>query len=169
MISDSDLQSVQHWLLEVGPGYYDRKGVRIANLLAWAQMFEDLDYKIVKQQHLWWGGFLSTVWLGLDHRFANDGPPLIFESMLFGVHHGPDRAFMPDKVDDMDEILWREFAPEMDMTRYAREEEALAGHRYLYRHWSKPQVIGRYLLQALWNSLRETMYSAYARAREEVQ
>lgn len=26
---------------------------------------------------------VSTVWLGLDHRFG-EGPPLIFESMVFG-------------------------------------------------------------------------------------
>jgi hypothetical protein len=27
---------------------------------------------------------VSTVWLGLDHRFIGDGPPLIYESMVFG-------------------------------------------------------------------------------------
>jgi hypothetical protein len=29
---------------------------------------------------------VSTVWLGLDHRFG-DGPPLIFETMIFGGPH----------------------------------------------------------------------------------
>lgn len=27
---------------------------------------------------------VSTVWLGLDHRFFGEGPPLIFETMVFG-------------------------------------------------------------------------------------
>lgn len=27
---------------------------------------------------------VSTVWLGLDHRFLGEGPPLIFETMVFG-------------------------------------------------------------------------------------
>ena len=71
--------------------WYDRKG----KLIATADIYEDKTkwikemgkvekmlrnpkYKIVKQQHLWWGGWLSTVWLGLDHRFLQKGKPLIF-------------------------------------------------------------------------------------------
>ncbi len=48
--------------------------------------FCDLSYKIIKQEKLWWGGFLSTVWLGLDHSFDilnHNRKPLIFETMLF--------------------------------------------------------------------------------------
>lgn len=46
---------------------------------------------------------VSTVWLGLDHRFG-EGPPLIFETMVFG---GPDSD-------------WQD--------RYTTKEQALAGH-----------------------------------------
>jgi hypothetical protein len=46
---------------------------------------------------------VSTVWLGLDHRFGS-GPPLIFETMIFGG--------------ERDQGQWR----------YSTEEEALAGH-----------------------------------------
>jgi hypothetical protein len=28
--------------------------------------------------------FVSTIWLGIDQRFGEDGPPLIFETMIFG-------------------------------------------------------------------------------------
>lgn len=49
---------------------------------------------------------ISTVWLGLDHRFGEDGPPLIFESMVF-----PQGSY--------EEIVCR---------RYATEEEARRGH-----------------------------------------
>ena len=33
---------------------------------------------------------VSTVWLGLDHCFG-DGPPLIFETMIFGGEHGENQ------------------------------------------------------------------------------
>lgn len=27
---------------------------------------------------------ISTVFLGIDHRFGDDGPPILFETMIFG-------------------------------------------------------------------------------------
>lgn len=30
---------------------------------------------------------VSTVFLGLDHRHFGDGPPILFESMIFGGEH----------------------------------------------------------------------------------
>jgi hypothetical protein len=27
---------------------------------------------------------VSTVWMGINHNFSGDGPPLIFETMVFG-------------------------------------------------------------------------------------
>lgn len=30
---------------------------------------------------------ISTVFLGLNHRYFGDGPPLIFETMIFGGKH----------------------------------------------------------------------------------
>jgi hypothetical protein len=47
---------------------------------------------------------ISTVFLGLDHRFGH-GPPLLYETMVFGG----------GQADEM----WR----------YSTREEALAGHR----------------------------------------
>lgn len=51
-------------------------------------------------------GAVSTVWLGLDHSFGF-GPPLIFETMVFG---GP-----------LDE----------EMERYSSRESAMVGHRFM--------------------------------------
>lgn len=48
---------------------------------------------------------ISTVWLGLDHNYSMHGPPIIFETMIFG---GPLSN---------------------ECTRYATEEQAQAGHR----------------------------------------
>lgn len=30
---------------------------------------------------------VSTVFLGIDHRFNEDGPPILFETMIFGGPH----------------------------------------------------------------------------------
>ncbi len=30
---------------------------------------------------------VSTVFLGIDHNFENEGPPLLFETMIFGGEH----------------------------------------------------------------------------------
>jgi len=49
------------------------------------------------------GVTVSTVWLGIDHAYGG-GPPLIFETMVFGGDH--------------DEDVWR----------YATEDEARLGH-----------------------------------------
>jgi hypothetical protein len=49
--------------------------------------------------------WISTVFLGLDHRFGDEGPPLVFETMVFkGSWSG------------------------IDMARYSTYEEAEAGH-----------------------------------------
>ena len=33
------------------------------------------------------GGRVSTVFLGLDHRFTNSGEPILWETMIFGGPH----------------------------------------------------------------------------------
>lgn len=45
--------------------------------------------KIVAQEHVgkvW----VSTVFLGLDHRFGRDGDPVLFETMVFRDGHGEE-------------------------------------------------------------------------------
>lgn len=82
--------------------------------MAWAREFKDMSIKIVKQDTLPNGLFISTVWLGLDHSFMEVGRPLIFESMVFGKDtNGSD----------------------IDMDRYSTESEALAGHKRLIEKW----------------------------------
>lgn len=58
--------------------------------------------------------WVSTVWLGMDHSFG-EGPPLIFESMVF-------------KGEDF---------TDQDCERYSTEEEALAGHQVMVEKWMK--------------------------------
>ncbi len=80
--------------------YFDRKG-RPMELMEWARAVEN-EGKVVGKDIID-GQRVSTVWLGLDHSF-DEGPPLIFETMIFGGPH--------DQYCD----------------RYSNEEAALAGH-----------------------------------------
>ncbi len=52
--------------------------------------------------------WVSTVWLGLDHRFGGPGSPIIFETMSFSKHKPPGH----------EDLTWR----------YSIEAEARAGH-----------------------------------------
>jgi hypothetical protein len=68
----------------------------------WERMWDDFENRQIARTQV--GDVdISTVWLGLNHQFG-DGPPLIFETMIFGGTH--------------DEWQWR----------YATKEAALAGH-----------------------------------------
>lgn len=70
---------------------FDKNGKPI-DLIEWARLIEDKDYKVIKQETLPNGKWVSTIWLGLNHVF-DDGPPLIFETMVFpakGDYRGED-------------------------------------------------------------------------------
>ena len=87
--------------------YYDRAGNPLT-MWEWAQKLES-DDRIVERTEIPYGleqrtVVVSTVWLGLDHNWFPGGPPLIFETMVFG---GP---------------------ADEEMHRYATEEEARLGH-----------------------------------------
>lgn len=72
------------------------------------------DYVVVQQTELPNGYWVSTVWLGLNHQFDEDGPPLIFETMV----KNPSGEF-----EDYQE-------------RYSTEEEAMNGHKAAIEHYS---------------------------------
>jgi hypothetical protein len=52
------------------------------DILDWGHWFETAD-RIVKKTTVG-ESEVSTVFIGLDHRFQGGGPPLVFESMVFG-------------------------------------------------------------------------------------
>jgi hypothetical protein len=94
---------------------YDRNGKPL-ELMEWAKLMENTEYKIVAQNQLANGKFVSTVWLGLDHDFTMKGPPLIFETMVF-----PERGDFH----------------ELDVRRYSTETEAKQGHVRMVKKWAK--------------------------------
>jgi hypothetical protein len=72
------------------------------SLMTWARWFETNE-RIIVQDAI--GPVrISTVFLGLDHNFNPHGPPILFETMIFGGIHN------------------------QYMDRYATKAEALAGH-----------------------------------------
>jgi hypothetical protein len=80
--------------------FYDMDG-KPMTLQEWAKAFEETRH--IGQTTVG-NAEVSTVWLSSDHQFG-DGPPLIFETMIFG---GPHDQFCE---------------------RYSTKEEAAAGHK----------------------------------------
>jgi len=99
--------------------YYDKQGLPIS-MVEWENLFEDHEYRIVKQEVLENGIFISTVWLGLDHSFGFDDKLKIFETMVF-----------PSEGDYND----------IDTLRYSSLEEAEKGHKELVKKWSDKKII----------------------------
>ena len=52
----------------------------------WNFMQEAKSNRIVKQEHFGTAGeiLVSTVFLGLDHNWRTNGPPILWETMVFG-------------------------------------------------------------------------------------
>jgi hypothetical protein len=97
--------------------YYDRQGNAMTRE-EWATSYETRqDQKRVAETTLPNGRWVSTVWLGLNHQYG-DGPPLIFETMVF-----------PNQKD----------MGELDCDRYSTEAEALAGHAAMVDKWTNNQ------------------------------
>jgi hypothetical protein len=66
------------------PHHYGRDG-RPMSMREWsARLEDDLAYKHVRASAPLEGVEVSTVWIGLDYRMLGLGPPLIFETMVFG-------------------------------------------------------------------------------------
>lgn len=68
-----------YWILDK-----DRNPVKVRDVLEWARFFETSD-RIVKQETVG-DARVSTVFLGIDHNWG-DGPPVLFETMIFGGEH----------------------------------------------------------------------------------
>lgn len=73
-----------------------------ADLMVWARWFEKAQRSVALNEKD--GVKVSTVFLGLDHRFGTRGAPLLFETMVFGGPHDGEQD------------------------RYSTRAEALAGH-----------------------------------------
>jgi len=80
------------------------------DLMEWASFIGTRD-RVVAQTRFECGVFVSTVFLGLDHRFGGKGPPLLFETLVFELTMDGDS----------------------DMQRYSSWDDAETGHRATVR------------------------------------
>lgn len=78
---------------------------------AWCKLIEDPDYKRIGLTTVdrWQ---VSTVFLGLDHNYSADGPPILFETMIFDLDN---------------DGVWRN-GEDRYMRRYHTKYEAALGH-----------------------------------------
>ncbi len=90
-----------------GSLWYDKEGKPISDRDLVNLRLGDPDYKRVAQTDVG-KARVSTVWLGIDHQWG-DGPPLIFETLVFGGKH------------------------DQHMERYSTEDEAKEGHKRVVR------------------------------------
>lgn len=67
----------------------DDQGVPVKepNLTKWAKWFEDDEVRRVAATDLDDDIRVSTVFLGIDHRFGGTGDPILYETMIFGGEH----------------------------------------------------------------------------------
>jgi hypothetical protein len=89
------------------PKYYildDENRPVSVDLFTWAEAFDNLSNRIVGWTQITSEITVSTVFLGFDHRHLGEGPPILFETMIFG---GP-----------LDQQMWR----------YCSWDDAVVGH-----------------------------------------
>ena len=100
---------------DYGFTYYDKQG-RAISRERMAALSEDTAYRVVAETVTTTGWRVSTVWmLGIDHSHGQGGgPPILFESMVFGP------------------------TDEVDQARYTTEDNAREGHALLVKKWSNP-------------------------------
>jgi len=68
--------------------------VRCEDLEEWARWFQAADRHVAETMV---GSVrISTVFLGIDHNFRHEGPPILFETLVFGA-----------ELPDLDESMWR--------------------------------------------------------------
>ena len=92
----------------------DKKVIGIDDVIEWGKEFGNSN-RIIKQETLPDGNFVSTVFLGIDYNFSDKGKPLLFETMVF-----PQRGNYLDKY----------------MERYSTYEEAEAGHKRIVEQFT---------------------------------
>jgi hypothetical protein len=63
------------------------KAVLCRNKTRFWKWFERTENRILRKDDLPNGVSVSTVFLGIDHRFSGRGPPILWETMIFGGKH----------------------------------------------------------------------------------
>lgn len=102
--------------------WFDKQGKPLTDYAEIERLLSDINYKIIKQEELPSGLWVSTVWLGLNHRFLGEEneKPIIFETMVFS---GKDKH--------------GHWTDGIDQERYCTEKEAIKGHEKMVNKYLK--------------------------------
>ena len=93
--------------------------------VGWARWLERDEHRVVRQQRFVADGsalFVLTVFVGRDQRYFGDGPPLLWETMVFDEHDDP--------------------TCEIDVERYSSRADAIAGHNHIVAELGGPTGAG---------------------------
>lgn len=101
---------LDYWILDK-----DHRPVRVHSVEEWGRFFESAD-RIVAKTYFEPGIQVSTVFIGIDHRFTGKGPPVLFETMVFGLD-----------MEDHGSMQWR----------YSSWDDAVTGHAAAVRQVKK--------------------------------
>jgi hypothetical protein len=71
-------ETLKHYILDE-----HHHPVEEPSFLRWAEWFETRN-RIVDRTDINPKTYVSTVFLGMDHRYYGHGPPILFETMIFG-------------------------------------------------------------------------------------
>jgi hypothetical protein len=91
------MNPIRHYVLK------GHEAVPCADVMEWARAFEGANRRVAESGESGEGKtWVSTVFLGLDHQWG-DGPPMIFETMVFGGEHDQyqDRCSTWDEAEAM--------------------------------------------------------------------
>jgi hypothetical protein len=87
------------------------------DVLEWGRWYEKKPNRIIASTEID-GLRVSTVFLGIDHNLFDGGPPLLFETMIFGA---PVETTLLGRT--------RTMSPALDyQERYSTRDQAIAGH-----------------------------------------
>lgn len=96
--------NLKHYILDA-----EHHVVEIEDLMTWAHWFEVTSNRIVAWTQITQDVTVSTIFLALDHRWFGKGPPILFETLVFG---GPCDG---------------------EMRRYVSWDDAETGHKAMVR------------------------------------
>jgi hypothetical protein len=69
---------IKFWILDS-----DNRPIEVANAIEWSRWFEDANRHVGYTQ-ITSDITVSTAFLGVDHRYHGEGPPILFETLIFG-------------------------------------------------------------------------------------
>jgi len=85
----------------------DKIPVAEPDLYKWAQWFQcNDDARVVARDQIG-ESRVSTVFLGLDHNFMGDGPPILWETMVFGGHMDSEQDRCSGTINDAEDMHLR--------------------------------------------------------------